>query len=271
MRLIGLLLIGTALFLRADVPDSKKDKPKNPFAGKPEAVEAGRKLFLESCSGCHGPNGEGGRGPNLARGEQVRSKTDLEVFEVVRQGVPGSDMPPSRMPEDDVWRVVSFVRSFSASAYESRAPGDAEAGRKLFFGKAGCSGCHAIQGQGGMLGPDLSNIGRLQSYSQLQEAILEPSVSIAEGYRGATVVTLKGQKITGVARNNTNYSIQLQDAQGNPHLLQKKDLREVIFRKSSLMPSDYKARLSRTEFQDLLSFLGRQALRKEVASSTKEN
>ena len=55
----------------AQTPE-KEDDVKNPVAGKPEAISAGRKLFLDSCSGCHGAEAEGGRGPNLARGDRVR-------------------------------------------------------------------------------------------------------------------------------------------------------------------------------------------------------
>ena len=37
---------------------------RNPFAGDPAAIAAGRLLFVEKCSPCHGPNGEGGHGPS---------------------------------------------------------------------------------------------------------------------------------------------------------------------------------------------------------------
>src|SRR3977135_2051771 len=56
-RHLTLGIAGGAL-LSAQAPD-KEDDVKNPVAGKPEAVSAGRKLFLEGCSGCHGAEAEG--------------------------------------------------------------------------------------------------------------------------------------------------------------------------------------------------------------------
>src|SRR5579862_8054673 len=65
--------------LSAQAPEEKDDL-KNPVAGKPEAIAAGRKLYLEGCSGCHGPTAEGGRGPNLAKGDQIRGATNRHLL-----------------------------------------------------------------------------------------------------------------------------------------------------------------------------------------------
>ena len=70
-----------------------------------------------------------------------------------------------------------------------------------------------------------------------------------------------GKKISGVAKDNTNYAIQILDAHGEVHRLLKLDLREVVFRKKSLMPGDYKQRLSAGELENLMAFLSRQSLR----------
>ena len=68
-------------------------------------------------------------------------------------------MPPFALPDDQVWELAAFVRSLNAPASAVPVEGDAAAGEAIFFGKQGCSGCHAIMGRGGHLGPDLSNIG----------------------------------------------------------------------------------------------------------------
>ena len=253
----ALLSIWPAL---AQAPE-KEDDLKNPVAGKPEAVSAGRKLFLEGCSGCHGAEAEGGRGPNLARGDRVRRLTNRQLFGTIRDGVKGGDMPPSHLPDDQVWQILAYLRDLTATAFENSVPGDIRVGGELFSGKAGCSGCHSIRGRGGFLGPDLSNIGRTRSFLQLRESLLDPDAQITEGYRGVTVTTNAGGKIAGVARDNTNYAIDILDAQGNLHLLLKQNLREVVFQKSSLMPHDYANRLSAPETQNVLAFLSRQSMR----------
>jgi PQQ-dependent dehydrogenase (methanol/ethanol family) len=264
MRFLLYCLLCAPLLL-AQTPDEKEDL-KNPVAGQAEAIAAGKKLYLESCSGCHGPTGEGGRGPNLAQGDQVRGATNRQLLSIVKEGVKGSDMPPTHLPDEKIWQIIAYLRNLTSVAFDSTAPGDVQAGSALFYGKAGCTGCHMIRGRGGFLGPDLSNIARIRSFTQLRESLLNPDAQIAEGYGGVTVVTKSGQKISGVARDNTNYSIQVLDARGDLHRLLKLDLREIEFRKSSLMPHDYKQSLSPADVQDTLAFLGRQSMRQSGAS-----
>lgn len=261
--LLVLLVLTGSMF--GQVPEEKEEDAKNPFANQPTAIAAGKKLFVAGCSGCHGPNGEGGRGPNLAQGDQIRGATNRHLFAAIKNGVPGTDMPPAHVPDDQIWQLLAFVRDLSAPAFDSAPPGDVEAGRVLYFGNGGCVACHMVRGQGGYLGPDLSNIGRTRSYRQLRESLLDPNARIAEGYRGVTVATADRRKISGVARDNTNYAIQILDAQGNLHLLPKQDLREVVFLKRSLMPNDYKQRFSADEVQNLLAFLSRQSMRAGVS------
>ncbi len=264
MRFYFLCLLAAPV-LCAQTPDEKEDL-KNPVAGRPEAIAAGRKLYLEGCSGCHGPTAEGGRGPNLAQGDQIRGATNRRLLSVITEGVKGSEMPPSGLRGDKVWQVIAYLRNLTAVAFDSVAPGDVAAGGALFFGAAGCANCHTIRGRGGFPGPDLSNIARMRSFRQLRESLLDPDAQIAEGYGGITVVTRSGQKISGVARDNTIYAIQILDARGQIHRLLKADLREVEFAKSSLMPHDYQERLSTADISNLLAFLGRQSIRQSAAT-----
>ena len=255
--------MGVPLVL-AQYPGEKEDL-KNPVAGQAAAIAAGKKLYLEGCSGCHGPTAEGGRGPNLAQGEQIRGATNRHLLSVITDGVKGSDMPPSGLPADKVWQIIAYLRNLTAVAFDSMSAGDVQAGEGLFFGKAGCANCHSIRGRGGFPGPDLSNIGRVRPFRKLRESLLDPNAEIADGYAGVTVTTLSGETISGVARDNTNYAIQILDARGDLHRLLKADLRQVVFREKSLMPDDYKQRLSSSEIENLLAFLGRQSIRQDGA------
>jgi PQQ-dependent dehydrogenase (methanol/ethanol family) len=264
MRSVLICLLAPCLL--AQVAEEKEDL-KNPVAGQADAIVAGRKLYLESCSGCHGPTAEGGRGPNLSHGDQIRGSTNRHLLAVITDGVKGSDMPPSGLPSGKVWQIVAYLRNLTAVAFDSMAPGDAKTGNALFFGKAGCANCHTIRGRGGFPGPDLSNIGRILSFPQLRESLLDPDAQIADGYQGVTVVTKSGKTISGVARDNTNYGIEILDGRGDLHRLLKADLREVVFGKSSLMPHDFKQRLTTSEVDDLLAFLGRQSIRQTAANA----
>ncbi len=251
-------------FAAALAAQDREPEVKNPVAGKPEAIEAGRSLYMNSCSGCHGPNAEGGRGPRLINNGSVRGANDKSLFATIKEGVPGSDMPSSTLAEDKVWQVAAFVKNLNASAFDTRPVGDIEAGAKAFQGRGGCVVCHAVKGRGGLLGPDLTNIGMTRSVAQIRESILDPSARPTEGFLGVSVTTRRGEKIVGVAKDNTNYNIHVLDAKGKLHLLNKLDLVEIVFQKDSPMPADYSKRLGRGELTDLIAYLSRQAARPKV-------
>jgi cytochrome c oxidase cbb3-type subunit 3 len=236
----------------------------NPFAGQTAAIEAGQKRFGEGCAACHGANAEGGRGPNLAQKQDLKRKTDQQLFKTIRYGIPGTGMPASPLPDNSIWELAAFVRSLSAPAYELSMPGNADAGRALYWGKAGCGSCHAIRGQGGLTGPDLTNIGAARTAKQLTESVLHPDQHPVEGFRGVTVVLKDGRRIEGVAKNHSNYSMQVLDGAGVLHLLQQSDISQVKFHQKSLMPNNYGQTLSQGELQDLLAFLSKQAVRPDV-------
>src|SRR5712691_11822972 len=115
---VTLLSIAAALPAQFPVPESRSER--NPLAGQADAILAGKKLFMASCSGCHGANAEGGRGPNLTEGRQIRRLNDKALFASIRSGAPGTDMPPTNLPDDQIWRLVAFVRDLSAPASESQ-------------------------------------------------------------------------------------------------------------------------------------------------------
>jgi alcohol dehydrogenase (cytochrome c) len=170
-------------------------------------------------------------------------------------------MPPFRgLSDEQIWQLVSYLRSLQANAPADRAsasatepaPGNAAAGEQLFAGKAACASCHEVNGRGGITGPDLSNAGRLPA-AQLRETILNPSA----GRSAATVVvtTRDGAEIRGVRRNEDTFSIQMVDASGRLHLLDKRTLASVRVENRSLMPADYATRLSPDEINNIVSYL----------------
>ena len=262
-RLLVLLLFVAPLTaqnpaLREVVRDPNEDI----YIGKKEHIAAGAQLYSIACSGCHGPGGEGGRGPNLVIGPAAQNKKPTQIYSAIKIGVPGGDMPPfGSMPEEQLWQMTAYVSSLSRPAYEVDVPGDPEAGKALYHGKAGCSNCHMIRGKGGALGPDLSNAG-LQNYVlQLREGVLEPNKRITPGFDPVRVATHSGETIEGVAKNYTNYSIQLLDRSGTLHLLDTGGLKEIVFLKDTWMPANLTDRFSDDEIQNILAFVSRQAAR----------
>src|SRR5712691_11735815 len=97
--LCTLLLIVSALPAQLPDPDSRSER--NPFAGQPDAILAGKKLFAASCSGCHGANAEGGRGPSLIEGRIIRRSSNTARFTSARKRMPVTDTPPTNLPDDE--------------------------------------------------------------------------------------------------------------------------------------------------------------------------
>jgi putative heme-binding domain-containing protein len=250
-----------ALPLAAQHEAEKAEKKKNPAMGNPEAIAAGKKLYLTSCTACHGPNGQGGRGPNLRQRGMWHPLDDDGLFSTIKKGVPGADMPATNLADDQIWQIAAFVRSLTAPAIETSAPGNVRSGESLFWGKAGCSNCHAILGRGGMLGPDLSTIGATRSIEDLNESIVDPDADGFPRHKAIRATLKDGRVIEGVARNRTNYSVQVQDKSGKLYRLNMTEVRALDISPHSPMPRDFARKLSRQEIDDIVAFLSRQSVR----------
>ena len=133
--------------------------------------------------------------------------------------------------------VVVIGLSAAAFAAQQNSAETVAAGEALFFGKAGCASCHEVNGRGGVAGPDLSAAGQ-RPPEALQAKILNPNSPPAL----TIVAKMKdGREIQGVRRNEDTFTLQIVDASGQLHLLDKMKLAEVRRENRSLMPGDCRA------------------------------
>jgi alcohol dehydrogenase (cytochrome c) len=272
----SLAAVATGALFAQQPPAS--DTVTNPLATNLTAAAEGQRIYDGTCQTCHGPAGAGdpGRGgPALNASGLKHGDGDADLFRTIRQGVPGTQMPPYKgLRDEQVWQLVTYIRSLQNTAASSgaargvgAAEGDVAAGEALFFGRAGCASCHEINARGGVTGPDLSNAGRL-SAAAIRQKIVSPDEPLppVPGARGGgggrggpppvtlVVKSADGREIRGVRRNEDMFSAQIVDAGGRLHLIDK--LRTpVTVEARSLMPGDYAKRLSAEDITNLVGFL----------------
>ena len=239
---------------------------------RPES-EVGQQLFSSSCAGCHGLDGRGGEhAPNIATVSTVQNLSDRDLIRIVHDGIQSAGMPGfgSRFNDGQIQAVVRYLRVLQGRQATVRLPGNAENGRAIFFGKAECSKCHAIDGKGGFIATDLSSYGGTHTAGEMERAITEPNKFLDPRQRTVVVVTRDGEKLSGVARNEDNFSLQLQTLDGAFHMLNKSELARLERQPRSIMPDDYGSKLSRGELNDLIRYLAAAGAKRSASTQPEE-
>jgi cytochrome c oxidase cbb3-type subunit III len=227
------------------------------------AQQAGQGLYQANCAGCHGLDGRGGEhAPNIATAQHVQQLADPDLLRTIRDGIPASGMPAfgSRLTSEQLIGLAHYLRGLQGERQTTAVPGDPEAGRSLFFNKAGCSECHMAEGKGGFIADDISSYAGTHSAEEARDAILNPDNNVDPHHAIATAVTRDGRRYTGIVRNEDSSSLQLQARDGSFYLLDKSTLAGITREKKSLMPSDYGSKLSPAELNNLISYLVKAAV-----------
>jgi len=233
----------------------------------PAELQQGNRLYATHCASCHGPLGEGGRGPTLAEPTLPRASDDATLLRIIREGINGTEMPRSRMERHEVALVAAYVKSLGSKPRE-RVPGDPQRGRQIYATKGTCAQCHMIDGEGGAYGPDLTEIGRRRSAVYLRRSLVEPAgevpqsfnafrqdISLPENFLYVRVVTKAGDEIAGIRVNEDTFSIQVRQLTGQVHSFFKDEV--AALHKDfghSPMPS-YATALTPAELDDLVAYL----------------
>jgi len=231
------------------------------------AADTGETLFQTHCAACHGPKGDGGRGSNLAQRKLPRAPDDAALSSIITLGIPGTQMPGTRMTEDENRQLVAYVRSLGRSQPEP-VPGDRANGERLFWTKGNCGACHTVGPRGGRTGPDLTAIGTRRSAAHLRKSLLDPEAEVPDtfavyrriiympdNFLQVRLVTADGRQITGVRVNEDTFTIQVRDYADRIFSFRKEELRELHkdWGKSP-MPS-CRSVFTETELQDLIAYL----------------
>ena len=231
-------------------------------------IEDGRKLYEANCGRCHNLDGAGVTGVELFKGQFRRGSTDDDLIKNIRSGIPGTSMPAHTFSETQAGSVVAFLRSMAGAAPSDRStaaalPGDTARGKTIFETTGNCLSCHAVNGNGGKTGPDLSSIGAPRGArgptppnvlaAQLERSILDPNADIAGPYRVYQVTPQSGAAVRGTLLNQDTFSLQVLAPSDKLMSFVKSNLRDYGFQPSP-MPS-YRDKLSSQELTDLISYL----------------
>src|SRR4030095_5784685 len=192
-----------------------------------QSVDAGKRLYQGLCVGCHGEDGSGGgHGPSFLDVRRPRGTSREAVRNLILKGIPDGGMPPFKMPDDQADAIAAYVMSLKQpsgnTAPVAAAAGDSAAGEQFFTGKGKCANCHMVRGRGGVLGPDLSNVGRDRRPEQIEQSLRDPGAAAAAPagrrgrggggagvtHRAVTVRLRDGQTLRGIAKNESTFDLQ---------------------------------------------------------------
>jgi putative heme-binding domain-containing protein len=260
LLVIGLATFCTTAFVAAQAPQGGQEREvrsetypgKNPHLNNKESIRGGMSLYRRMCGDCHALDATGYRGPDLTA-LLAAGTPDERLFQVIRKGVPGSEMPASNRPDHELLQIIAYLRNIGGAPAADTAPAGNVANGQTLFSKQ-CVTCHQVAGKGGRLGPDLSRIGSARSRAALVREIRTPHEWIAPGYETVTLVTKDGQKIRGVEKNEDAFSIQIMDMRERIQGYRKSDV-QVMPDQNSLMPVFDAKRLSDSDLSDLVGYL----------------
>jgi len=223
---------------------------------------SGKQLFDALCEDCHGLNGIGDEAPAL---NHPLAADDNAIKKIIRDGDAARGMPRvRRFTEPEVEVLASYVRTLGRGTPETVA-GNPDRGRAVYAG-LDCSTCHVVNGQGGVLGPELTKVGARRAPSFLRKTLTDPGSELPKGMTGVllngfseylpvSVVEKNGREVRGFRVNEDSFTIQVRDLDGKYYSFRKGDVQNVdkqIGR--SLMPS-YRDRLSGPQLDDLVAYL----------------
>ena len=217
-------------------------------------IEYGARLYAEQCDRCHGANGAGVSGVNLASGKFRSATTDGQLKMVITNGFPTAGMPPFRFDNADLTGLVAWLRNMNSIDRGALKPGDAARGRAVFEGKGACQSCHRVSGKGSRKGPDLSDIGTLRSAGYFERVLVDPNGQLLPINRPVHVVTREGKAVDGRRLNEDTYTVQMTDGEGHLQSFSKANLKEFKVSTKSAMTS-YKGELKPDELADLVAYM----------------
>jgi putative heme-binding domain-containing protein len=159
-------------------------------------------------------------------------------------------------PERKAFAELPVPPAPRGTADPPELPGVPELGWQVFNSeKAVCAKCHAVQGRGSHLAPELTNLASIQSVRQITESVLDPSKVLTAGYAQVAVATQDGKMNSGIIVRQNASEVAVADATGKVQVIPRDEIEEIVPQKVSTMPADVAKNLSEAERAHLIAFL----------------
>ena len=194
----------------------------------------------------------------VAKGNKAVKSDKLVVARAALEGISKTDMPRvetywkernkqlRRGLWLDAYLLLSAGGNEDAASYAAAAPGnvfdlsleggDQDAGKIVFQNQGACLQCHKIGGNGGVQGPDLTQVGANLAREKILEAVTNPGAEITEGY-GMTAVTLNsGDSVMGRLSNEADDHIVVVGLDNKPTRVEQSDIKEIAPPVSAMPP-----------------------------------
>ncbi len=181
--------------------------------------------------------------------EPTRVTELREAFERTRPGESFDDPPEVFVRAWTQAELLPELRRWSVE-------GDIARGRDVFR-RSSCLTCHALEGRGVALGPDLSAAGSRYTPGDLLETLLDPSAVIAPGYQDTEVWTDSGKLYVGtpVAEDERNLTLRVRSPRSEDVVLPKEEIDLRRLSTLSSMPSGLLDTRTLPEILDLFAYV----------------
>lgn len=152
------------------------------------------------------------------------------------------------------WKVDD-IQADLASGLKGRSN---EIGKRL-FNEASCRGCHRLEGDGGIVGPDLAKVVAKWKGNQIEllREILEPSHRVDEAYQMQKVLTVDGQTLTGIRVGEDDEKVLLvtNPESSEPTTLLKDDIEIMAPSATSMMPKALLDQYTKDEIFEIIAYI----------------
>ena len=154
--------------------------------------------------------------------------------------------------ESDTARQNARVDAVAAGL----AQGDVRRGQAVFNSpRTACVLCHKIGYGGGLLGPDLTAIGKIRSERELLEAVMYPSAAIVRGYETVVATTRSGDTHAGIVKLESSDELILATGPDSEVRIARAQVTDLQPGAVSAMPPGMDVILTPQELADLVAFL----------------